>query len=140
MVNLSSAVPVEIDEFQQGVIITRTGGVGESGVFTTANTEAARSWTSVGINWPYPGKELILIIETPFTAQRKPFAVVLKEPDRRDSTVRYMQIIDGDEVDMTDKGCHPELNSDSNYQVILKVVGPSQQTYVLYINYEVIAK
>ena len=139
MVDLNNATSVEIEDWAPGTIITRTSGVGGSGVFTTANTAAAKT-TEIAVNWPYPGKELILVIETPYTAEQKPFAVVLQEPDRRDKSVRYIQVVDGEDIDKTDAGCHPELPSDSNYQVILKVLGPSEQTYALLFSYKVVAK
>ena len=64
--------------------------------------------------------------------------MALKGPYPRDPTVRYIQIIDGDEVEMTDIGCHPKLKSDANHRVIFKVLGPSVEMYVLYINYDVV--
>ncbi|CAF3995805.1 unnamed protein product [Adineta steineri] len=129
MVDLSSAIPVATEPITTGSIEIPSCNEGESGVFTTANTKAAKSWSSVTVSWEPSKKDLVLVIETPFTARQQPFlvAMVISE-ELRD--LHFFQLVDGEEVegnvkDMSEREKLIRMDSDSNYQVILKVSNTS---------------
>ena len=122
MVDLCGATPIKVADESDGVIHLRTGR--NPPVLTTANTEAA-AWTAVKVEWHGPEGDLILIIETPFTERQEPFIVALNTT----WNLRFLQIIDGEEIDMAEKG-EIQMNSDSNYQVILKVAVGTAHLYM----------
>ena len=128
MVDLCGAIPVTAKRVTQGYFEIPSFDEGESGVFTTANTKAATSWTSASFSWKSPKKDLILIIETPFTELQKPFLVAVPVGEEL-SDVHFVQLIDGEEVEPRQKddetGKLIRMDSDSNYQVIMKVSNES---------------
>ena len=137
MVDLSTATPVGILDESDGLIsISSQGGLL---VTTTANTEAAKSWSAVKVDWHGPVKDLVLIIETPYTERQQPFTVVLHTQDA--NGFHFLQIIDGEEIDMTDDGGKIQMDCDSNYQVILKVSDALEGSrYMISFRYIVIPK
>ena len=139
MVDLCKAVPARTQRITQGHFEIPSFDEDEPGVFTTANTKAATSWTSVSFSWKSPKGDLILIIETPFTQNQKPFHVQV--PFVKEITnFHFFQLIDGEEVEAkkmdTELGKRIIMDSDSNYQVIMKVSNTSttqpDSIYVIY--------
>ena len=141
MVDLCGAIPVTAKRITTGYFEIPSFDEGESGVFTTANTKAATSWTSASFSWKSPKGDLILIIETPFTQSQKPFLVAVPiDGQLRD--FHFVQLIDGEEVEPKQKddesGKLIRMDSDSNYQVIMKVSNKStKQTDRIHVIYHV---
>ena len=116
-------------------------GLGESGTHSLVDTEVAKSADSVQVMWHYPGKYLILIIETPFSAQKEPYAILISKDHPAPDASNYRQIIDGEEIKPNAAGCHIRMESDDNYQVVLKILNPSEgQLYGIMFTYQVVAK
>ena len=113
MVDLCTATPIKVADESDGLIHVPNGR--NPPVLTTANTEAA-TWTAVKVEWHGPEGDLILIIETPFTERQEPFIVALREV----YDLRFLQIIDGEEIKLTANNHEIQMESDSNYQVVLK--------------------
>ncbi|CAF1312177.1 unnamed protein product [Adineta steineri] len=137
MVDLSTAIPVRVLDESDGLI--QIGSSNELLVHTTANTEAAKSWSAARVDWHSPEKDLVLIIETPYTERQEPFTIVLHTQEA--FGFHFLQIIDGEEIDLTDSGDKIEMDCDTNYQVILKVSNVSEGSpYMISFRYIVLAK
>jgi hypothetical protein len=90
--------------------------------------------------WSSSTNNLTIIIETPFTQQRQPYAIYLNnqqlKPFKR-YDVKIYRIIKEQETELISTDDVIVQNSDSNYQVILKFQGPTMYD-LLPIIYEVI--
>ena len=99
-------------------------------------TTHLKSCTEVNLSWDYPTNNLTIIIETPFTQQRQPYAVNLDNYWL--FGVQPYRILNGKEIELkpTDKPLAEK--SDSNYQVVVKLQAPpTLSLYVLFFNYNV---
>ncbi|CAF1218918.1 unnamed protein product [Didymodactylos carnosus] len=85
-----------------------------------------KTCTDVRLSWDYPTNNLTMIIETPFTQQRQPYAVNL------DSYWMFggktYRVLDGKETELKSDGKAAPQKSDSNYQVIFKLQFPPSLT------------
>ncbi|CAF1229440.1 unnamed protein product [Rotaria sordida] len=78
-----------------------------------------------------------IIIETPFTQQLQPYSVAIDNGLIKGSDIRVYRILDGREIEVKSTGDFIVQNSDSNYQVILKLQAPSTiGLYVLPFSYK----
>ena len=115
-------------------------GLGESGTHSLVDTDVAKSADSVQVMWHYPGKYLILIIETPFSAKQQPYAILISKDHPSLEESSYRQIIDGEEIKPNTAGCHIRMESDANYQVVLKVLNSSEgQLFGIMFEYQAVA-
>ncbi|CAF4488334.1 unnamed protein product, partial [Rotaria magnacalcarata] len=90
-------------------------------ILNLANTEIAKSWEKVQINWNYPVDEMTLIIETPFTQKRQPYAISIDNESLTRGTSHVSRIVDDEEIELKKDGCRQVINCDSNYQIVLKL-------------------
>jgi hypothetical protein len=110
-------------------------------VLNLANTELARSCTSVKLFWSYPVKTMTLIIETSSTQKRESYAISMDNRRLKPAISHVYRVLDNQETEITTSDDRLIQESDSNYQVILKFQGPSEMTYYgVSINYDVIQK
>lgn len=110
-------------------------------VLNLANTEVAKTNKSVEIFWSYPMNTMTLIIETPFTQQRRPYRISLYSERLPESIKHLYRLLDGQETEIPIIGERIVQESDSNYQVILKFQAPSEMsTYGVYIKYDISPK
>jgi len=106
----------------------------------TLNLGATRfaSCTAVRISWAYPINNFTIIIETPFTQQLQSYSVTIDNWLIKESDIRAYRILDGREIEVKSTDDVIVQNSDSNYQVILKLQAPSTiGLYLLPFNYKV---
>jgi hypothetical protein len=96
-----------------------------------------KSCTEVNLSWDYPTNNLTMIIETPFTQQHQPYAINLDNYWL--FGIQTYRILNGKEIQVKSNDKVIVENSDSNYQVILKLQAPpTLSVYVLFFNYNVI--
>lgn len=139
MSNLQSTGELRIDDYRPSLAYLNFKN-SSSHVLNLANTEIARLWKTVQINWIHPVNDMKLIIETPFTKKRWPYAILIDYERLMRTVSRVSRIIDGKEIEINMDECKYPLDCDSNYQVILKLY--STLTFANYgsIKYDVIAK
>ena len=95
-----------------------------------------KTCTDVRLSWDYPTNNLTMVIETPFTQQRQPYAVNLDSYWVFGGTT--YRVLDGKEIQLKSEDKALPQKSDSNYQVIFKLQFPPSLTlYVLFFNYNV---
>ncbi|CAF1435068.1 unnamed protein product [Didymodactylos carnosus] len=95
-----------------------------------------KSCTEVNLSWDYPTNNLTMIIETPFTQQHQSYAVNLDNYWL--FGIQTYRILNGKEIEVKSNDNVVVENSDSNYQVILKLQAPpTLSLYVLFFNYNV---
>ncbi|CAF1415232.1 unnamed protein product [Rotaria sordida] len=95
-----------------------------------------KTCTDVRLSWDYPTNNLTMIIETPFTQQRQPYAVNLDSYWVFGGTT--YRVLDGKEIELKSDDKVLPQKSDSNYQVVFKLQFPPSLTlYVLFFNYNV---
>ncbi|CAF3337345.1 unnamed protein product [Rotaria socialis] len=109
-------------------------------ILNLANTEIAKSWEKVQINWNYPVDDMTLIIETPFTQKRQPYAISIDNESLKRGTSHVSRIIDDEEIELNKDGCRKVINCDSNYQIVLKLYATPAAAYLALIKYHVIKK
>ena len=110
-------------------------------VLNLAKTELAKSDTSVKLFWNYPTGAMTIIIETAFTEKQKSYAIRIDGKSLKPAISNVYRILDDQETEVAITDDDIILDSDSNYQVIVKFQGPSETTYYgVYINYDIIPK
>ena len=77
--------------------------------------------------WSYPMNNLTMIIETPFTPHHQSYSVHLSNPQGYD--IRKYLIVNGHEVEIKSTEDIIVLNSDSNYQIRLKLQAETTISY-----------
>ena len=94
------------------------------------------SCTEVNLFWNYPKNNLTVIIETPFTKQRQPYAVNFD--NNFGFGIPLYRIVDGKETKIKSTDNVIAEKSDSNYQVILKInARPTLSVFEWSFNYKV---
>ncbi|CAF3563621.1 unnamed protein product [Rotaria sp. Silwood1] len=113
----------------------------EQKTLNLAGTDLAKSCSSVNIFWSYPTGLLTLIIETAYTEKQQLYAIHIDNGHLSASISDVYQVIDDEEIKVTTTDKKIILNSDSNYQVIVKFQGPPEmKTYGVSINYDIVPK
>jgi hypothetical protein len=79
--------------------------------------------------WSYPTNNLTITIETSFTKQSQAYTLSINNGQIQDYTIRMYRITNGKEVEIKSTDDRIVLNSDANYQVILKLQGPPSIFY-----------
>lgn len=101
-------------------------------------TTSFKSCDVVALIWAYPINNLTVIIETPFTQQHQPYAIHINNKQIRSSDFSLYRILNGHETKIKSIEDIIVQQSDSNYQVILKVQAETiESLYILPINYNV---
>ena len=96
-------------------------------------TTTLKSCDAVGINWGYPMNNLTIIIETPFTQQRQPYAIHIDNWFFKLYPLPMYRILDGKETEIKITDDPIVQKSDSNYQVIIKLQADTTIGYYLAI-------
>jgi len=110
-----------------------------SKILNLANTELAKSSTSVGLFWSYPVNTMTLIIETPFTQKREPYAISIDNEELKQAISHVYRVLNNQETEITTSDDKLVQKSDSNYQIILKFQGPPEMRYYgVRISYDII--
>ena len=109
------------------------------GVFSFAGTETANVNADVTIFWSHPQQPLTLVIETPFTKTRTPFDVHFVGRSFGGLSAIY-QIVDGEEIEIDDRAKPLIVSSDSNYQVVIKLVCDGCHYFGSHIEYHAKAR
>ncbi|CAF2505003.1 unnamed protein product [Rotaria sp. Silwood2] len=113
----------------------------EQKTLNLAGTDLAKSCSSVNIFWSYPTGLLTLIIETAYTKKQQSYTIHIDNEHLSASISNVYQVIDDEEIEVTTNDKKIILNSDSNYQVIIKFQGPPEmRTYGVSISYDIIPK
>ncbi|CAF1288785.1 unnamed protein product [Rotaria sordida] len=114
---------------------------GSPQVLKLADTELIKSSTSVEFFWSYPVDVLTLIIETPFTEKRQPYAVSIDNESLAPSISNVYRMLENQEIEVTTTDNKLILDSDSNYQIVVKFRStPDMNYYGVRIHYDIIPK
>jgi len=100
----------------------------KSAFLNLGNTEY-KSCSTVGLGWWSDStNNLTLTIETSFTQQNQPYIINLNNQQLKqfkDYSVKFYRILNNQETELISTDDIITLNSDSNYQIILKFQGPT---------------
>ena len=92
-------------------------------------TTDLKACAAVGLMWSYPTNNLTITIETSFTEQAHAYSIDIDNSQIKDYTIRIYRVRDGQEVEIKSTDDRIVLNSDANYQIILKFQGPPSIFY-----------
>ncbi|UJR18727.1 hypothetical protein I4U23_005634 [Adineta vaga] len=95
--------------------------------------------TSVGLFWSYPTNNLTLTIGTPFTKKQQAYQIEIDNKQFRGNIFHVYRIVNGQEIEVTTTDEKLVLNSDADFQIVLKLQGlPTTLSYGVFINYKVV--
>ncbi|CAF1434492.1 unnamed protein product [Adineta steineri] len=111
----------------------------KSSTLNFAHTNTSKTCTSVKFFWSYPVDNLTMIIETPFTEKQQQYSIKFNVDRTMGAITNVFRIFGREEILITPAESKLIQPSDSNYQIILKLQGPSKLTsYGVFIDYEVV--
>lgn len=94
---------------------------------------------AISFFWSYPQDNLTLIIETPFTSTRQPYTIYLDNEQLMTGVLHVYRVFNNQETEVTTRDKKLIQYSDANYQIILKLQGPSRLSrYGVNIDYQVV--
>ena len=99
------------------------------------------SCKQVSMFWSYPMNNLTMTIETPFTQGHQQYTISVDNHQLMGAISHVYRVLNNKETEVTTTSPQLILNSDSNYQIILKVVAPPELMYYgVFIKYDVFTK
>jgi hypothetical protein len=111
----------------------------KSAKLNLSNSNISKSCSSVDVGWAYPMNNLTVTIETPFTQQRQPYAVIFNNKWLMEALTNVYRVFNNQETEVITHDTTLIQYSDSNYQVILKFQAPSTiSAYKVFLNYDVV--
>ena len=127
-----------VDSFAACTATVSFPGGCSSSTANLTNTDYARCKT-ISFFWSYPQNNLTLIIETPFTSTRQPYTVYFDNEQLMSGVLHVYRLFNNQETEVTTRDKKLIQYSDSNYQIILKLQGPSRLSrYGVNVDYEVV--
>jgi hypothetical protein len=134
---ISSSCNANIDRYSPCTATVSFGDWCTSAVLNFTNTPSAQC---LGINfvWSVPVNNLTMILETSYTKTRQAYKIAFVNSALMEVITNVYQIINNKEIDVTSHDNTLILNSDSNYQVIVKFQAPSKHgRSIVFIRYDV---
>ena len=111
----------------------------QPGVFNLADSDSSKvSDARIEIIWQNPRQPLTLVIVTPYTEKQEAFLVHLINPADGSLSKAY-RIIDETEVELSSDDRFWKMQSDSNYEVVLKFIPTVGKTDEVLLSYVIAA-
>ena len=147
LISLAQGIPIigggidscnaRLDSYSPCYGTISSSGYCKVSILSLANTNVS-ACTSVRLFWSYPVGNLTMTIVTLFTQRQEAYKVSIDNEALNGAISHVYRLFNGEETEVTTNDNELVQDSDSNYQVIIKLQGPSQLTYYgVFINYKV---